>query len=133
MAGLGRRLGVALLSIPVQNFLSKRLEGAWRATTGTAPPTADAMKHRKQEVKQAKKAGEPIPDPDEPALADTLMWAALSAMAIVLVRVVAERGAEEAHRWITGRNPSTADRNALLSSGESGKAQGLAALAVRPD
>lgn len=125
---LGSKIVAAAIAIPVQSFVHKRLTDAWRKSTGTEPPSSKTQKELKKLNKQAiKEGGEPIPLV-QPAFTDALMWSALSAMSIILVRFVAERGAEEVHRWTTGRNLPAADRKATYLATKSGEEAGALTL-----
>ena len=125
MAGLGSKVVSALIAIPVQSFISKKLDSSWRATTGTEPPSSKKHKEVVKANKKAIKSGEE-PDPvDEPRVVDALMWAALTAMSVIAVRVIAERGAEEVHRWVSGKNPPREKRDAVYAAGDAGTASGL--------
>lgn len=124
MAGLGSKVISVLIAIPVQSFISKKMEASWRSTTGTEPPTS---KHHKEQLKAKKKAlknGEEPPVVEEPRVVDALMWSALTAMSVIVVRVIAERGAEEISRWLTGKNPPRDRRDAVHHATDAGEAAG---------
>lgn len=124
MAGLAVRAMSWAIAIPVQKFIVDKLEDGWRASTGTEPPS---LQRRKQQVEDNQKAEELglLPRPvDEPKLADSLMWAALSAMSIIAVKYIAERGAEEAYRWVAGKTPPREARTALARASSVGKREG---------
>ena len=114
MAGTGVKVIAGLIAIPLQKFVTSKLESSWRSATGTEPPSLERRKEQEKANKEAEKLGL-LPRPvEEPKLADALMWSALTAMSIIVVKYVAERGAQEAHRIFVGTNPPTG--KALTSS-----------------
>lgn len=107
MAGTGVKILAGLIAVPLSKFVGSKLEGAWRSTTGTEPPSNKNRKEQEKANKEAAKLGL-LPRPiEQPKLADALMWSALTAMSIIAVKWVAERSAEEVHRFVTGSNPPT--------------------------
>ncbi len=125
MAGLGSKVISALIAIPVQSFISKKMEASWRGATGTEPPSSKRHKEQLKAKKKALKDGEEPPAVDEPGVVDALMWAALTAMSVIAVRVIAERSAEEVSRWVTGKNPPTEKRGAVHGASDAGETAGL--------
>jgi hypothetical protein len=119
------------ISIPVSNFIGKKLDEAWRTQTGLEPPSAESAKRQRKDIKKARKAGDEVPEPRQPGTLDAVMWAGLSAMSVVLVKAFAERASDEAYRFFAGKNPKPEPRDSAALSGDIGKAQGLAAVAVR--
>lgn len=125
MAGLGSKVVSAIIAIPVQSFITKKMEASWRSATGTEPPSAKRHKEQAKAKKRALKKGEEPPVVEEPGVVDALMWAALTAMSVIAVRVIAERGAEEISRWVTGKNPPREKRDAVHGASDAGNAAGL--------
>lgn len=119
MAGTGVKVISGILAIPLQKFVTSRLESAWRGATGTEPPSRERRKEQEKANKEAEKLGL-VPRPvEEPKLADALMWSALTAMSIIGVKYAAERGAQEMHRFFAGTNPPPG--TALVKAQEVGK------------
>lgn len=105
MAGTGVKVLAGIIAIPLQKFVTSKLESSWRSATGTEPPSTDRRKEQEKANKEATKLGL-LPRPvEEPKLADALMWSALTAMSIIGVKYVSERGAQELHRFFVGTNP----------------------------
>ncbi|MFV0533213.1 MAG: hypothetical protein ACK5MR_06130 [Cumulibacter sp.] len=125
MAGTGVKVLAGLIAIPLQKFATKKLAASWRGATGTEPPSAKRRKEQEKANKEAAKLGL-LPRPiEEPKMADAIMWTALTAMSIVAVRYIAERSAQEVHRFFTGANPPLG--RALTSATDVGARQGSAA------
>ncbi|WP_153506469.1 hypothetical protein [Cumulibacter manganitolerans] len=125
MAGTGVKILAGLIAIPLNKFVSSRLESSWRSATGTEPPSLQRRKEQEKANKEAEKLGL-LPRPiEEPKLADALMWAALTAMSIIVVNYAAERSAQEAHRIFAGTNPPPGV--ALTSSTEVGRLEAIRA------
>lgn len=105
MAGIGVKILAGVMAIPLQKFVTSKLESSWRSTTGTEPPSKERRKEQEKANKEAEKLGL-LPRPiEEPKLADALMWSALTAMSIIGVKYATERGAQEMHRFFVGTNP----------------------------
>ncbi|WP_106849773.1 hypothetical protein [Blastococcus sp. Marseille-P5729] len=105
MAGIGVKILAGVMAIPLQKFVTSKLESSWRSATGTEPPSKERRKEQEKANKEAEKLGL-LPRPiDEPKLADALMWSALTAMSIIAVKYATERGAQEMHRIFVGTNP----------------------------
>lgn len=122
MAGIGVKVVAAFLAIPIHKFVNSKLEASWRGTTGTEPPSSVLRKDQEKANKEAEKLGL-LPRPiEDPKLVDALMWSALTAMSIVAVKYVAERGAQEAYRFFLGANPPGA--RSLSGATEVGAKQG---------
>ena len=126
MAGTGVKVLAGIIAIPLQKFVTSKLETSWRGATGTEPPSTQRRKEQEKANKEAEKRGL-LPRPvEEPKLADALMWSALTAMSIIAVKYVAERGAQEAHRLLAGTNPppgSALTRSTEVAKREAGKAK----------
>jgi hypothetical protein len=67
----------------------KFLEGTWRATRGQDPPANPAS--------------------SQTTWSEALVWAAASGVAVAVFRLVAQRGAAEAWRAVTGDYPEDLD------------------------
>lgn len=124
MAGFGTKLMSVGLAIPIAKFLNDKLESSWRATTGTEPPSIGRRRQQEKDNKKAAKLGLPPRPVDDPKFVDALMWSALSAMSVVVVRYAAERGAEEITKFFTGDNPATKKYGSQHNSGKSGRRHG---------
>lgn len=131
MAGIGSKILTVAISIPVSNFISKKLDEAWRSQTGLEPPSAESAKKQRKDIKKARKAGDTIPEPQQPGTLDAVMWAGLSAMSVVVIKAFAERASDETYRFFAGKNPKPEPRDSAALSGDIGRSQGLAAVAVR--
>lgn len=83
---VGTRLLGTALAVPLSRVVSKKLTTSWRRTTGTEPPD---RKGRAEEAHWS----------------EVLMWTALSSMAVVGVKLLAERGAVEVYRFFAGQHP----------------------------
>lgn len=128
MAGTGVKVLAGIAAIPLQKFVTSRLESSWRGATGTEPPSAKRRKEQEKANKEAEKLGL-LPRPiEEPKLADALMWSALTAMSIIAVKYMAERGAQEIHRVFVGSNPPRS--RSLSGATEIGAKQGARARKV---
>lgn len=106
MAGTGAKVFAGIMAIPLQKFVTSKLESSWRSATGTEPPSNKRRKEQEKANKEAQKLGLLARPIEEPKVADALMWAALTAMSIIAVKYVTERGAQEVHRFFVGVNPS---------------------------
>lgn len=122
MAGTGVKVLAGIMAVPLQKFVTSKLESSWRSATGTEPPSGKHRKELEKANKEAEKLGL-LPRPvEEPKLADALMWSALTAMSIIAVKYLTERGAQEVHRLLAGTNPPQGA--ALDSATEVGERQG---------
>lgn len=125
MAGIGVKVLAGIVAIPLQKFVTSKLEASWRGATGTEPPSTKRRKEQEKANKEAEKLGL-LPRPiEEPKLADALMWSALTAMSIIGVKYMAERGAQEVHRFFVGANPPRG--KALTAATDIGSRQGVRA------
>lgn len=122
MAGTGVKVLAGIMAIPLQKFVSSKLENSWRGATGTEPPSKKRRKEQEKANKEAEKLGL-LPRPvEEPKMADALMWSALTAMSIITVKYMAERGAQEVHRFFVGSNPPQG--KALIAAADVGAKEG---------
>ena len=122
MAGAGVKVLAGFLAVPLQKLVSSKLESSWRSATGTEPPSTQRRKEQEKANKEAEKLGL-LPRPiEEPKLADALMWSALTAMSIIVVKYAAERGAQEVHRFFVGTNPPPG--SSLTEASDVGRKQG---------